>query len=1107
MPGDYTRFTFDPFADHLGVLMQQGRVTIDADFNELVELLDRQLRVRTLDTIGRCVVPRETLDGFRITIVAGKLTIGRGRAYVHGILAENHGSGDREWDPILAEQRGALPTPYDEQPYFPVPPPFSIGGPNDPPDLPARLVYLDVWQREVTHVEDPDLVEKAIGVDTATRLQTVWQVKHLAVRRDTTCATPDDAIPGWLDIIRPSGGRLTTQAVGVPASDDPCILDPAGGYRGTENRLYRVEVHQPGDLATATFKWSRDNASIATRVKAINVGLDVLTVARIGRDGVRRIAPQDWVEVVDDRLELHGLPGVLRKVQSVDEVRETVTLVDPLPGGTFNQANPQALNTRLRRWDQKGQVLDSSNVVVADVDANAGAIPVGAGGGTMVLEDGVEVTFTVDAAPGLDDFRTGDSWVLAARTIDASVERLEAAPPRAIHHHYCRLAVVVSADQIIDCRTFWPPEFGERGCDCTECVSADEHNSGAFTIQTALDRVRATGGKVCLGPGVFQLGAQPVEIHGMSSVQLQGHGFRTVLVYRGEGPAVSVAGSIDVVLERFAVAALFGKERPQLALGIASSGLVRVERCALLQLGGRDEAGSAVGLGGLLVQVALHDNVIFGGHGIVAAAAKAGGPDEQPHITVGPRPRTWVATFGLSISENLVLAVRWAIHLGRRSFHLGDNRIADNQLVSGELGFGAQGFVPFEGVIPSRLEVRGNVVTTGGHGIAVGTHQARVCDNDVGAFGKRPRDGQGAARHGIWLLPGLFERPLEGCQVLANRVGGVSGDGIRIEGPLGCAMLKQNVLRDLGGGGIVMGEGTAAAALTIENNQLFDVASGSVSGDGVAGASAEGKQVAAIRAQRVEQLDITGNTIRGFAEAALLAQRRAAIEVDVVGSARIAGNDLQRIGPAEAVPGTSFGILVVGPLETIGIHDNNVRRAQPLGDPKGISWFGIAVAALDRKGLITAGDVADDASRTASVSRAALRVVALDNSRVAILDGLFLAVRAIGLQSIAVRGNFVVGAGEESMILLSGRAVTLSDNRVQTTTTGDDATVVVRAQNAIASSNWVARMPSNDARDALRLFVAPGLVTVLGNVVEGGHIRIVNDPLGVPWLPLNVIVF
>ncbi len=507
MPGDYTRFTFNPFEDHFGVLMQQGRVMVDSDFNEGVEMLGRQFRVRMLDTVGRCVVPRETLEGFRIQIVGNSITIGRGRAYIHGILAENHGADDQgvpvdnenadalEYDPILEEQRGVHAVAYESQPYLPNAADIFPVSPNQDP----QLVYLDVWQRELTHVQEPDLVEKAVGVDTATRVQVVWQVKVLSnLPPGTTCDTPDENIPEWLDIIQPSAGRLTTAAVGVPASDDPCIIAPAGGFRGTENRLYRVEVHEGGPAATATFKWSRDNASVKASVVGINGAQDVLTVSRIGRDAVQRFATDDWIEIIDDHLELAQQPGAMRKILFVDEVNETITLDTALPAGMFNQPNPGARHTRIRRWDQKGQVLDGANTVIDDVDTNGGLIQISAGGGSMVLEDGVQVTFTEDPAGGV--YRTGDYWVFAARTVDASVETLISAPPKGIVHHYCRLALVTLPSQVDDCRTFWPPEFGDaaEGC-CTAVVRPGED------IQAAINSLPAAGGCVCLKPGLHQI--------------------------------------------------------------------------------------------------------------------------------------------------------------------------------------------------------------------------------------------------------------------------------------------------------------------------------------------------------------------------------------------------------------------------------------------------------------------------------------------------------------------------------------------------------------------------------------------------------------------------
>ena len=340
MSGDYSRVRFDPKNDFSGVLMQQGRVQLDADWNELVELLDRRLRAQTADIIGKSTVPKETPDGFRIQIAPGGLTIGRGRIYVDGLLAENHGKAPLEFDAVLAEQRGTLALPYNEQPYFPnvsvVAPAPAGGGPH--------LVYLDVWQREVTFLHDGDLVEKAVGVDTTTRKQTAWQVKVLTnVGAGATCGSPLEA---WNALIAPSAGRLSSKAVGVPTNTDPCLVPPSGGYRGLDNRLYRVEIHDGGASGTATFKWSRDNASVATSVTALTA-LDKLTVASLGRDSVMHFKIGDWIEVTDDWLEFARQPGVnpvaagvMAQVKGVDDANRIITLVSPLPAESFRHRCP-----------------------------------------------------------------------------------------------------------------------------------------------------------------------------------------------------------------------------------------------------------------------------------------------------------------------------------------------------------------------------------------------------------------------------------------------------------------------------------------------------------------------------------------------------------------------------------------------------------------------------------------------------------------------------------------------------------------------------------------------------------------------------------------------
>ena len=171
MAGDYTRFRFNPLNDASRLLQQQGRVMLDQDWNELVEIIDRRWRAETVDIIGTGVVPMQTPHGFEIKVVGSNdLSIGQGRIYVDGLLAENHGTVP-QFDPVLKETPGTQPLAFASQPYIPKAWPF--GGTNPfaiPTGAGPHLVYLDVWKREVTYLQAGDLVDKAVGLDTTTRL-------------------------------------------------------------------------------------------------------------------------------------------------------------------------------------------------------------------------------------------------------------------------------------------------------------------------------------------------------------------------------------------------------------------------------------------------------------------------------------------------------------------------------------------------------------------------------------------------------------------------------------------------------------------------------------------------------------------------------------------------------------------------------------------------------------------------------------------------------------------------------------------------------------------------------------------------------------------------
>lgn len=552
MSFDNSRFPFNPSNDFCGVVMQQGRVQLDADWNEWLAELSRRTQAGTLDILGRAVYPATTPFAFQISAsssgTGNTLTIGPGRMYVDGLLAENHGDpNSAQWDPALAEMSGSPQPPstsltgaidYTQQPYMPA-------GSVLPSGKGPFLAYLDVWIRPVTYLEYPDLVDKAVGVDSTARLQTAWQVQLLDLGTIAPGATCDSNIPGWPPA--PLAGLLTTDTAPVPPSG-PCCLTSGAAYTGMENQFYRVEIHQPGAAiaagttpsaplaaGTATFKWSRDDASVMTAVTHIANAQNSegnpasqLSVLSLGRDQVLGFAPGNWIEILDDSLEFAGQPGQppgqpgeLRQIDSVDYAAKTITLAKPL-GAHF--ANPQ-VHTRIQRWDQSGNVyLQDGKTVWWDVDTQGGDIPVPPAGTALLLENGIIVNFDLDASITGGTFHTRDFWTFAARTADGSVETLNRAHPRGIHHHYAKLSIVTFLPSSApDCRTEWPPATGTAsscGCCCTVTVG----DGGKFTsIQQAINSLPANGGEVCILPGRY---FENIVIRGKDIV-LRGCGWQT----------------------------------------------------------------------------------------------------------------------------------------------------------------------------------------------------------------------------------------------------------------------------------------------------------------------------------------------------------------------------------------------------------------------------------------------------------------------------------------------------------------------------------------------------------------------------------------------------
>ena len=424
MKGDFTRDTFDKDKQFSRVLMQQGRVQLDADWNEQASILLHYLRTLAAHLIGPHGGP-DGDPGFLIDPDGnGGLTIGQGCYYVDGILCENR----------------------------------EVATYADPMEAEDYLVYLDVWERLVTCIQDDEIREKALdGPDTAARARVTWRVRVQDLTGEAVDALKEElGIQAFsCDIVQEYWKRMvslwwqpedrgklkaSTPSPAGDDSDDPCAIPPGSGYRGLENQLYRVEIHDGGAADEATFKWSRENGSITYPI--LSIADSDLFVQGLGAGDRFSLREGDWVEVVDDDSDLEVSPEPLLKVLGIDHDEGKVTL-NAAPEGV---GGDQDKHPFLRRWDQRSDAL---NVEGED------------GKTVWDLEYGIQIEF---CAPGDSTFRSGDYWLIPARTIPGDVEWPETLDgealevgPHGVEHHYAPLALKIEGNDLESCRRSFEP--------------------------------------------------------------------------------------------------------------------------------------------------------------------------------------------------------------------------------------------------------------------------------------------------------------------------------------------------------------------------------------------------------------------------------------------------------------------------------------------------------------------------------------------------------------------------------------------------------------------------------------------------------------------------
>jgi hypothetical protein len=360
MQGDFTYLpTPEEYRSVTGVLLQQGRVLMDSDWNEQAAVVRDQH-----ENLARALIGWHggfdngfSLAGNQAPVPAG-LTLAVGSYYVDGVRCFN--SRPRRY--LIREQDLDANNKDDHW----------VGAQIGPAGDQAKFASLVAWRRVAAAAHEDRLIDPALGgIDTSAREQIRWELRFTPRLPDAPKLT--DCHYRQRQPIAP----LTVAEIGAVATDrpgdGPCEGSaPLSEHRG-ENQLYRIEVHErSGD--DVYVKWSRDNgaAVFAVRPDSLTCGnqepedevvqLDTVTFALVSPPRDDRFLPRegDWVEIEEDDRPPAGIPSELgastsprrlRQVNSYDPYSAVVTLEhDPnAPKVTYNAAGPSLV---MRRWDQ-----------------------------------------------------------------------------------------------------------------------------------------------------------------------------------------------------------------------------------------------------------------------------------------------------------------------------------------------------------------------------------------------------------------------------------------------------------------------------------------------------------------------------------------------------------------------------------------------------------------------------------------------------------------------------------------------------------------------------------------------------------------------------------
>ena len=559
MPADKSRRTDGLRDAYVGVVAQQGRVTLDRDFNAEHGYLAGRMTAETIDLIGPCGTPD---DGWRISLPAAAypplwtppaplpapaqvqfdVRIAPGVMYVGGQRAFLR--GEQDGHPIIYSY-------FDQPDWAHVP---GVLGPDG--QHPTReLVYLAVSEQEVSAVEDPDLLDVALGgPDTTQRLRLMRRVVREPVDA-SDCGTAWEAATAlWhkrdgLDLdpatmrLR-SETRLQVSFADEGATTDPCDPIVTSGYLGADNQLIRVQIGDPSN-GQAQLLWGYDNASFVYRATPLASNAAMLSIAPLPPDAFHIPQTGQVVEILRTAAVLESVPDATDPTGQKSIVRcvaEPTGIVRRLtqPFGPTGSGDP----TPYMVLDQPLPAEYLADTTPLFVRVWQSEIAFDPAGGTVLLTDdvtgastGVQVTISTPAGIALT---RGAYWLIAVRPSTPQAvypERLLIAPqpPDGPPRWACPLAVLdwtkPDAPTVTDCRN----TVGGLRCEC--CCTVTVKPGDKLGLQEAIDKAAASGGVVCLMPGTYSLPKPLLLTSKHAGITLEACGVVRLIASKGDEDA------------------------------------------------------------------------------------------------------------------------------------------------------------------------------------------------------------------------------------------------------------------------------------------------------------------------------------------------------------------------------------------------------------------------------------------------------------------------------------------------------------------------------------------------------------------------------------------